>query len=153
MEVASFTAFLFSCPQCNYPFENLNKPRFTHFLMPVNEPTFAGHIKKLLHPNSWATQMELIAAVTLSSFYYAPAWPTRLVTGSTSGNGEPFGCCQPIQLSPHSSRRPYSLRSDPTSLWTSLLQQLPLWQCGNGRKWLCFLQSTATWWDIRPWFY
>ena len=40
--------------------------------MPVNEPTFAGHIKKLLHPNSWATQMELIAAATLFqvSIYY-----------------------------------------------------------------------------------
>ena len=46
-------------------FENLNRGTFQKMLMPaVNEPTFSGHIRKLITPCAWATHVEVMAAAT-----------------------------------------------------------------------------------------
>ena len=45
-------------------FENLNQERFNGLLMPINEVTMSGHIKLMLWPGTWATQVELTAAST-----------------------------------------------------------------------------------------
>ena len=46
-------------------FENLNRETFEKMLMPaVNEPTFSGHIRKLITLCAWATHIEVMAAAT-----------------------------------------------------------------------------------------
>ena len=52
-------------------FENLNKTSFSEYLMANNEPTFDAHIKKMLIPGTWPTQVEIYAA---SSFFQVPLY-------------------------------------------------------------------------------
>ena len=43
-------------------------------LMPaVNEPTFSGHIRKLITPCAWATHVEVMAAATYFQCLYMSA--------------------------------------------------------------------------------
>ena len=45
-------------------FENLNQDKFERLLMNVNQGTMPGHIKVMLQPGTWATQVEVFAAAT-----------------------------------------------------------------------------------------
>ena len=44
---------------------NLNKSKFSPFLMEVNEKTIEEHIKKIGMPYTWGTHIEVLAAATL----------------------------------------------------------------------------------------
>lgn len=66
-------------------FENLNRGTFEKTLMPaVNEPTFPGHIRKLITPCTWATHVEVMAAAT---YFQVPVYECCLdPSQSTDGN-------------------------------------------------------------------
>ena len=46
-------------------FENLNKAKFSPFLMDVNEHIIDEHIKKIGRPYTWGTHIEILAIATL----------------------------------------------------------------------------------------
>lgn len=56
-------------------FINHNKTVFEKYLMQVNESTIQAHIKKLLRPSTWATQVEVLATASvfgISVYYCTP---------------------------------------------------------------------------------
>ena len=66
-------------------FKNLNRGTFEKMLMPaVNEPTFSGHIRKLITPCAWATHVEVMAAAT---YFQVPVLTPQ--KQSTDGNALP----------------------------------------------------------------
>ena len=66
-------------------FENLSRGTIEKILMPaVNEPTFSGHIRKLITPCAWATHVEVMAAAT---YFQVPVLTPQ--KQSTDGNALP----------------------------------------------------------------
>ena len=81
-------------------FENLNRGTFQKMLMPaVNEPTFSGHIRKLITPCAWATHVEVIAAAT---YFQVPVYECCLDPSKTKYRWE---CIAP-QSPPSHFRHP-----------------------------------------------
>lgn len=62
-------------------FENLSRGTFEKILMPaVNEPTFSGHIRKLITSCAWATHVEVMAAAT---YFQVPVYECCLDPSKT----------------------------------------------------------------------
>lgn len=59
-------------------FENLNSVKFSPFLMSVNKPTLAEHIRHLSVPQTWGTQIELLAVAT---YYKIPVYYVNKKSG------------------------------------------------------------------------
>lgn len=64
-------------------FENLNSSIFEKRMTMINQDTFEEHVKKLCHPNSWATHIEVFAIATYFQvpvyFCVDPPHPSRRV--------------------------------------------------------------------------
>lgn len=77
-------------------FENLNSSIFERRMTSINATTFAGHIRKLCHPNTWATHIEVLAIAT---YFQVPVYfcthPPQPSTGGTYW----WVCCNPITSS------------------------------------------------------
>ena len=77
-------------------FENLNRGTFEKTLMPaVNEPTFPGHIRKLITPCTWATHVEVMAAAT---YFQVPVYECCLDPSQTKYRWE---CIAPQRAPSH----------------------------------------------------
>ena len=77
-------------------FENLNSSIFECKMTGVNETTFAAHIRKLSHPNSWATHIEVLAIAT---YFQVPLYFCTDPPLPSTGSMYCWECYNPIASS------------------------------------------------------
>lgn len=69
---------------------NLNSKVFSHYLMPINQPTISEHLHHMIRPSTWGTHLEVKAAATLFRF------PIYFCTKSREGSSFDWNAIQPI---------------------------------------------------------